>query len=71
MVLVQVSREIFCSNDLRRGTLFYFFKFIYFIYLFLAALDFHCCVRAFSSCSEQGLPFCCSVQASLVTEHGL
>ena len=33
----------------------FFFK--KFIYLFLAALGLHCCVRAFSSCSEQGLLF--------------
>ena len=29
-------------------------KFIYFIYLFLAALGLRCCVRAFCSCSEWG-----------------
>ena len=29
----------------------------YFIYLFLAALGLHCCVRAFSSCGERGLLF--------------
>ena len=34
-----------------------------FIYLFLAALGLHCCVQAFSSCSEQGLLF--------VVVHGL
>ena len=27
------------------------------IYLLLAALGLHCCVRAFSSCGEQGLLF--------------
>ena len=44
--------------------------------LFLAVLGLHCCVRAFSSCSEWGLLFV-SVQGlliavvSLVAEHGL
>ena len=52
-----------------------FKNFIYFIYLFLAALDLHCCVRAFSSCGERGLLFIAVrglliVVASLVVEHG-
>ena len=34
-----------------------FFKFNYFIYLFLAALSLRCCAPAFSSCSERGLLF--------------
>ena len=51
-------------------------KFIYFIYLFLAALVLHCWVRAFSSCGEQGLLFVAVnglliAVASLVVEHGL
>ena len=59
----------FCS-------LFFFLKFIYFIYLFLAALGLRCCARAFSSCGEWGLLFIvvCGlliVVASLVAEHGL
>ena len=37
-------------------------KFIYFIYLFLAVLGLHCCVRAFSSCGRGLL---------LVVVHGL
>ena len=37
--------------------LFIFNKFIYFIYLFLAALGLHCCIRASSSCGERGLLF--------------
>ena len=46
------------------------------IYLFLAALGLHCCTRAFSSCSEQGLLFIAVrglliAVASLVVEHGL
>ena len=40
-----------------------FFLFKIFIYLFLAALVLHCCVRAFSSCGERGLLF--------VAVHGL
>ena len=36
---------------------FFFFFFNNFIYLFLAALGLHCCVRAFSSCGERGLLF--------------
>ena len=55
---------------------FFFYKFIYFIYLFLAVLGLHCCARALSSCSEQGLPFVAVRRlliavASLVVGHGL
>ena len=39
-------------------------KFIYFIYLFLAALGLRCSVWAFSSCGGQGLLF-------FVVVHGL
>ena len=60
------------------GKLFFFNKFIYFIYLFLflAALGLRCCVRAFSSCGEQGLLLVAVrglliAVASLVAEHGL
>ena len=47
-----------------------------FIYLFLPALGLRCCVRAFSSCGEQGLLFAALRElliavASLVVEHGL
>ena len=54
----------------------FFKKYIYFIYLFLAALGLCCCTRAFSSCSEWGLLFIevhelLIVVASLVAEHGL
>ena len=46
------------------------------IYLFLAALGLHCCMRAFSSCGERGLLFVgvrglLIAVASLVAEHGL
>ena len=57
--------------------LFFFYKFIYLLYiLFLAVLALRCCMRAFSSCGEQGL-FSVAVcglpiaVASLVAEHGL
>ena len=61
----------FCKIKL----VFFFHKFIYFIYLFLAALGLCCCVRAFSSCGERGLLFVVvrvllTVVASLVAEHG-
>ena len=51
--------------------------FIYFLKLFfLAVLGLHCCVQAFSSCSERGIFFIvvCGLLiavASLVVEHGL
>ena len=46
------------------------------IHLFLAVLGFHCCIWAFSSCSEPSLLFLVvlgllSVLASLVVEHRL
>ena len=57
-------------------TFYYLFIKIYFIYLFLAALGLRCCMRAFSSCCEQGLFFVVVrglliEVASLVAEHGL
>ena len=56
--------------------LFFFNKFIYFIYLYLAALGLHCCMWAFSSCGERGLLFFAVrglliAVASLVAEHRL
>ena len=53
------------------------FIFIYlFVCLFMAALGLHCCVQAFSSCSEWGLFFVAVrglliAVASLVVEHRL
>ena len=53
--------------------LFYFFN--RFIHLFMAVLSLHCYVRAFSSCSKEGL-LLVEVQrlltavVSLVLEHG-
>ena len=54
----------------------YFFFFNEFIYLFLAALGLHCCVWAFSTCSERGLLFVVvrgllTAVASLAADHGL
>ena len=54
----------------------FIFKFIYLIYLFLAALGLRCCARAFSSCGERGLLFVVVRRlliavASLVAEHRL
>ena len=59
----------------------YFYKFIYlfvcvFVCFFFAVLGLHCCVRAFSSCGEQGPLFIAMRRlliavASLVAEHGL
>ena len=49
------------------GKFLFFLNFIYFTYLFLAALGLRCCVRAFSSCVD-GLLI---AVASLVVEHGL
>ena len=56
--------------------LFFINVFIFIYLLFLAVLGLHCCVRAFSSCSEQGLLFVVVrglliVVASLVVEHRL
>ena len=58
------------------GCSVFFFKFICFIYLFLAALGLPCCVRAFPSCGERGLLFIVVrglliAVASLAAEHGL
>ena len=58
------------------GDTFFLYKFIYFIYLFLAALGLRCCTWAFSSCGEQGLLFVLVrglliEVASLVAEHRL
>ena len=40
-----------------KAFIYYFFFINLFIYLFLAALGLGCCMRAFSSCGEQGLLF--------------
>ena len=53
-----------------------FFKFIYFLFSFLALLVLRCSARAFSSCGERGLLFVAVrgiliAVASLVAEHRL
>ena len=55
---------------------FFFYKFIYFIYLFLAVLGLRCCARAFSSRGKRGPLFVAvhgplTAVASLFAEHGL
>ena len=55
---------------------FFLYKFIYLIYLFLAEMGLHFCMRGFSSCGERGLLFVAvrgllTAVASLVAEHGL
>ena len=79
-VCVQKEKMINDGSGLDRGMFFsgvsfFFNKFIYFIYLFLAALSLCYCAQAFSSCSEWGLLFVAVhglliVVASLVVEHG-
>ena len=73
----EVKNIIRCGDGVRQYyNQFGFFKnkFIYFLFiLFLAALGLRCCVRAFSSCCEQGLLFIAArrlliVVASLVAE---
>ena len=64
-----------CHPDLGSKNPFFFFINL-FIYLFLAALGLHFCVRAFSSCSERGPLFIAvrgplTIAASLVAEHRL
>ena len=64
------------QNLVYNWALLLFHLFIYFIYLFLAALGLCCCARAFSSCGEQGLLFVAvrrllTAVAFLVAEHGL
>ena len=69
----------YCAFKKKNYSKFHYFfknKFIYFIYLFLAALGLRCCAQAFSSCGEQGLLFIAVrglliAMASLVAEHRL
>ena len=71
-----MSWRLLFSICYTQAHLFFFYTFIYlFIYLFLAALGLHCCVWAFSSCSERGLLFVVVhglliAVASLAVEHG-
>ena len=74
-ILSQVSqrKDILIKASLLRC---YFFNINLFIYLLLAALGLRCCMRASSSCGEQGLLFIAVrglliAVASLVAEHRL
>ena len=58
-----IRQGISCTLQVRTtvpGSLYFF---LFFIFIFLAVLGFHCSTWAFSSCSEQGLLF--------VAAHGL
>ena len=64
------------SSLLFRFGNFYYTIFLFFWLLFLPVLGLCCCLQAFSSCGEQGLPFVVVrglliVVASLVSEHRL
>ena len=72
-------RKLYVYQNIKPGALpsflFYFFKFIYVIYLFLAVFSLRCCAWAFSSCGERGLLFVAVrglliAVVSLVVEHG-
>ena len=72
------SRKIysFFKKNNGHGITYFIFNYLFFIYLFLAALGLRCCVQAFSSCGERGLLFAAvrqllSAVTSLVAEHGL
>ena len=73
------SRAPFFSIQTPPGwtqTLFFFFFFNKFIYLFLAALGLSFCARAFSSCGERGPLFIAvrgplTIVASPIAEHRL
>ena len=79
-VLQNISQKESTSSEENKDTLrvlfLFFYKFIYFIYLSLAALSLRCYARAFSSCGERGLLFVAVLGlliavASFVEEHGL
>ena len=75
------TRDLFFFRCSQSRSLFFFLRFILFIYLFIYLFYwlrwvFHCCVLAFSSCSERGLLFVAVrglfiAVASLVVEHRL
>ena len=55
-----ISFEFDTNSVIQSGILtpiFFLNKFIYLIFLFLAALGLRCCARAFSICGERGLLF--------------
>ena len=53
MTVIPTQSSRYLSNLHSTSTIF--LKFIYIIYLSLAALGLRCCMRAFSSCGERGL----------------
>ena len=58
MMFFSVFSFMFCVSALDLYIYIFFFnKFIYFVCLVLAVLGLHCCARAFSNCSKQGLLF--------------
>ena len=68
--------DVICVFQFCHISMYFIFILKIFIYLFLAALGLHCCVQAFSSCSERGLLFVAVpglliAVASLVAEHRL
>ena len=75
--------SVFCrfSPHLLLGNIYFslpliFKKYLFILFLFLAALGLRSCAQAFSSCGEQGLLFVAVCRllitvASLVVEHGL
>ena len=76
MMFFSVFSFMFCVSALDLYIYIFFFnKFIYFVCLVLAVLGLHCCTRAFSNCSKQGLLFVMRglliAVASLVAEHRL
>ena len=71
-----IRKDLCCFWKLPKGWNLFLKKKKKIIYLFMAALGLRCCMRAFSSCGEQGLLFVavCGlliVVASLVAEHRL
>ena len=54
IAIVEIMGGGFSEWNMLSGFNFFFNKFIYFMYLFLAALGLRCCVRAFSSCGDGG-----------------
>ena len=61
---------------LKEASFLFFLKFIYFLFIFMAVLGLHFCVRAFSSCGKRGPLFIVvrgplTIEASLIAEHRL
>ena len=52
-----VAEHLECANVTEELTFFFFLTLFIYLFNFLATLGLCCCVRAFSSCFEQGLLF--------------